>query len=196
AEYFEALGLSPILGRLFTPEENRWGSHHVALLSTATWRSHFGGDRDIFGKSVTINGEPYAIVGVVPDAIPSWMDARNAKIGVFTPFAPDPAVGEEGSRGGRGFATVGLLRPGVTLAQASDDLQAIAARLARRQPIDEGFGVAVEPLAQRRAGSLRPALLLLMAAAGLMLLIACSHIPHLFPAPNRIRPEGLAALRP
>jgi putative ABC transport system permease protein len=191
-EYFEALGLSPVLGRLFTPDENRWGSHHVAVLTTGFWRSHFGADPDVVGKRAIINDEPYTIVGVVPDTIPSWMDARNEKVGVFTPFAPDPDVWSESSRGGRGFAALGRLRPGVPLAQARTELGAIAARLAQRYPVDAGYGVSVEPLAKRRVAGVSPVLALLTAAAGLMLLIACANIANLFLARNGARRRELA----
>ena len=194
AEYFVALGISPVVGRLFTAEENRWGSHHVALISASFWRSRYDRDPAIVGRSLRINDEPYAIVGVVPDVIPSWMDAQQADVRVFTPFAAispeDPWA--ESSRDGRGFFTVGRLKPGVTLEQARAELQVIAAELAARHPVDRGIGASVEPLSESRVGTMRPTLLMLMGAVGLVLLIACFNVANLIMARNSVRVHELA----
>jgi putative ABC transport system permease protein len=192
-EYFTVLGISPLKGRLFAAEENRWGNHHVAIIADSFWRARFAGDPAILGRSVRINEEPFTIVGVVPDVIPPWMDARHKPIRVWTPFAPwpqDPWAEDE--RDGRGFATVARLKPGVSLDAARADLELVAARLAARHPVDRGVGVKIEPLVASRIGQLRPALLLLMVAVALILLIACFNVANLVLARNSSRAHELS----
>lgn len=194
AEYFEALGIRPLLGRLFAEEENRWGAHHVAIVSSSFRAEHLGRGEPL-GRTLRINDEPYVVVGVVPDAIPGWMDPTGQRVRVWTPFAPAPDVWDESGRGdrsGRGFATVGRLRPGVSIQQASAELQAIARDLARRYPADEGVGVTIEPLLGSRVGTLRPTLALLMAAVALILLLAGFNVASLLIARNGTRRQEFA----
>lgn len=193
AEYFMALGINPIRGRLFTADENRWGNHHVAIVSDSFWKSRFACDPAILGRNIRINEEPYAIIGVIPDAIPSWMDPLNTKVHVWTPFAPSEVdLWAEEDRDGRGYFTIGRLKPGVSIEQARADLQLIAGGLAARHPVDRGYGATVEPLINSRVGTLRPMLLLLMGAVGLILLIACFNVANLIMARNSARQHDVA----
>jgi putative ABC transport system permease protein len=89
--YFELLRIRPILGRLFSEAENVYGGHHVAIISRQFWKTRFGGDPGVLGKTVRINGETYSIIGVVPDVIPGWMDQTAAPIHIWTPFASEEA---------------------------------------------------------------------------------------------------------
>jgi putative ABC transport system permease protein len=194
AEYFLALGIPPLVGRLFSEEENRWGAHHVAIVSSSFRAEHFG-KGDPLGRTITLNEEPFVVVGVVPDVIPGWMDPTGSTVRVWTPFAPSPDVWDESGRGdrsGRGFSTVGRLRPGVSLEQARADLRAVATDLARRYPVDQGVGVTVEPLLGSRVATLRPTLSLLMAAVGLILLLAGFNTTSLLIARNGTRRQELA----
>jgi len=180
AEYFEALRIRPVLGRLFRKEENVYGKHYVAVVNTTFWREHYGGRRDVLGRTLRVNGEPYTIVGVVPDAIPRWMDAQlqlNAQI--WTPDAPYADFFSEANRGDRDVFVLARMKPGVTLAQAQADLDVVAAQLAARYPVDRGIGVKLEPLGKVRVGPLQPILLILSGAVGLILLIACSNVANL-----------------
>ena len=193
-EYFRALGIRPIVGRLFSEEENRWGAHYVAVVS-ASFRAEELGAGDPLGRTIRINEEPYVIVGIVPDVIPGWMDPTGTTVRVWTPFAPARDVWDESSRrdrSGRGFSTVGRLRPGVSLQQAQTDLRAIAADLARRHPVNAGVGVAVEPLLGSRIATLRPTLSLLMAAVVLILLLAGFNVASLLIARNGTRRQEFA----
>jgi predicted permease len=190
AAYFEVLGIRPIVGRLFTEEENQEGKNYVAAISALLWRSRYAGDRSVLGRKIRINGEPYTIVAVMPDVIPSWMEpGRHSEI--WTPFAFSDAWSES-SRGGRGWATLARLRPGVSLEQAQADLSVIAAALAAEHPVDEGVGVRVKRLADTRVGALRPMLFLLIGAVSLILLIACVNLANLLLARNSARQRELA----
>jgi predicted permease len=187
AAYFEVLGVQPVLGRLFTDEENQEGKNYVAAISTHLWNTRFANDPAILGRKIRINDEPYTIVAVMPDVIPAWMEAGE----VWSPFAFNQ-VWSEISRGGRGDEALGRLKPGVSLKQAQADLSAIAAELAAAHPVDQGIGVAIERLADTRVGALRPMLFLLMGAVSLILLIACVNLANLLLARNSARQRELA----
>jgi putative ABC transport system permease protein len=187
-EYFEVLRIQPILGRVFTSAETLAGDH-VALISASVWKTHFGGTPDVLSHTIRINEESYAIIGVVPEIIPLWMEPR--RIDAWTPEAFLDSR-QENARGSRGFATLARLRPGVSLEQAQTELSGIAARLAAAYPVDAGVGVAVWRLADSRAGSMRPMLALLAGSVSLILLIACSNLANLLIARNSARQRELA----
>jgi predicted permease len=193
-ELFEALGVQPLLGRLFTAEEGLAGRNHVALITESFWRTRFQRDQKILGRTLTINDQPYTIIGVVPDVIPGWINASYNQRGValWEPFLPMPNVWSEQSRSGRGNGTIGLLKPGVTREMAQADLARIAHNLAATYPVDQGLGVEVIPLENMRSGDLKPLLLLLMGAVGLLLLIACSNLAALLLARNTARQREFA----
>jgi len=193
ADYFEILGFQPLMGRLFTPAENQWGKNYVAVLSYEFWQTRFGGDLAVLGKTVSINDEPYTIIGVMPSTIPSWwLEGRHGKTQLWTPFAPDSTVWDEARRGSRDFSAIGRLKPGVSLNQARADLQRIANNLAAAHPLDQGVGVDVRHLNDDRVGHLGPVILLLMGAVILILLIACSNVANLLLARNSSRGREVA----
>jgi predicted permease len=191
-DLFQALGVEPVLGRLFTADEGITGRNHVVLLTESFWQNHYARNPSILGQTVTINNFPYTIIGVIPDTIPGWLRGSNAPIELWEPFLPSPKIWDEMQRGGRDFTTVGLLKPGVTLPEAQADLETIAAHLAAAYPIDRNIGVLVQPLVVSRAGDLRPQLYLLMAAVTLILLIACSNLAALLLARNTARQREFA----
>ena len=191
AEFFEALGVQPLLGRLFTTEEGL-DRNHVALITETFWKSHYQRDPKILGRTLSINDQPYTIIGVLPATIPGWLHRVQAQLPVFEPFLPEPGVWSEQSRGGRGYGAIGLLRPGLTIEKAQADLATIAGNLAATHPVDRGLTVAVAPLATMRTGDLRPLLLLLMGAVCLILLIACSNLAALLLARNTARQKEFA----
>jgi predicted permease len=192
AAYFELLGVRPVMGRLFTDDEGQPGRHYVAAISAEVWRSRFGGEQDVLGRSIRINDERYTIVAVMPSIIPEWMEPwRPGSIDVWTPFAPVNAW-TESARGARGNAALGRLKPGVSVEQAQADLSTIAASLATAHPVDEGVGVVIRRLADTRVGALRPMLFLLVGAMSLILLIACVNLANLLLARNSSRQRELA----
>jgi putative ABC transport system permease protein len=199
AEYFEVLEVKPLMGRLFTENENRWGNHFEAILSYDFWQTRFGGDPAILGKTIRINDEPYTIIAVMPpgDLGPTWwLAGPHLRVELWTPFVPylsgRETVWDESQRGERGWYAIGRLKPGVSITQAEADLQRIAANLAARYPLDRGVSVTLRPLHEDRVANLRPAILLLMGAVLLILLIACSNIANLLLARNSNRTREIA----
>jgi predicted permease len=191
AAYFEILEIRPIIGRLFTEDENQEGKNYVAAISAQLWRNRYAGDPSVLGRKIRINGEPYSIVAVMPDVIPAWVEpGRNSEI--WTPFPYSPDMWAESGRGERGYAVLGRLKPGVSLEQAQADLSVIAAALAAEHPVDQGVGIAVKRLADSRVGALRPMLYLLIGAVSLILLIACVNLANLLLARNSARQRELA----
>jgi len=191
--YFSVLDVKPIMGRLFAEQESYAGKHYVAAISAQLWRNQFGGDPAILQRTIRINEEPYTIVAVMPDVIPEWMESKAIQI--WTPFGFADPLGDvwtEAGRAGRGWHSLGRLKPGVSLAQAQADLATIAAGLAASHPVDRGIGVALEKLSVTRGHDLRPMLFLLMGAVSLILLIACVNLANLLLARNSARERELA----
>jgi len=191
--YFQILDVKPIMGRLFTQDESVVCKCYVAAISAQLWNNRYGRDKAILGREILINDEPYTIVAVMPDVIPEWMESKSVQI--WTPFAFADVEGDmwtEAGRGGRGFYSLGRVKPGVSIEQAQADLATIAAALAAAYPIDRGIGVALERLSETRAHDLRPMLFLLMGAVSLILLIACVNLANLHLARNSAREQELA----
>ena len=140
-EYFRVLGIEPLLGRVFKPEENQWGNQFEAVIGYNFWQSRFRGDRNILGKTVRINDEPYTIIGVMPGEVPDWL-ARTAhgNIELWTPFVPyvngNDSVWKESERASRGWLAIARLKTGVSLQQASADLERVSNNLASQYPLD------------------------------------------------------------
>src|SRR6516165_2999612 len=189
--YFELLGVQPILGRLFSEQEGIYGNHYVAAISDRLWREWFASDPHVLGKTLRINDESYSIVAVMPEVIPGWLEQTSAPVSIWTPFA-STTVWTEAGRGDRGDYTLGKLKPGVSYARARTELETLAAQLAREHPADHGIGVTLEPLADTRAGPIRPMLWLLGGAVGMVLVIACANLASLLVARNSARARDLA----
>ncbi len=196
AAYFEVLGVKPLMGRLFTEEENRWGNHFEVILSYDFWQAWFRGDAAVLGKTIRINDEPYTIIAVMPPGLPNWsFDSPKGRVDLWTPFVPylsaNGTVWDETSRRASYFA-IGRLKPGVSREQAQADLERIAGSLAATHPLDRGVGVLLRPLQEDRTQNLRPPILLLMGAVVLILLIACSNVANLLLARNSSRAREVA----
>jgi putative ABC transport system permease protein len=175
-EFFPLLGVEPGLGRNFTQEENQPGRERVVILGHGLWQRRFGSDPQIIGRPVTLNGEPFTVVGVTPQGFRYGTPAD-----VYVPLnsALDDAM--RTSRGYHpGINVVARLKEGVTVEQASAEMEAIAARLAEAYPdSNTGARARAQLLSEFLVADLRPALLLLLGAVGLVLLIACANVANL-----------------
>ena len=174
SNYFRLLGVSPTAGRSFLANEDQIGSSHVVILSEGICRELFGSTDSVAGRFVRLNAESYQVVGVMP----SDFHFPDETIQLWIPLAFKES--ELASRGNRWLSVYGRLKPGVTMAQASQEMSRIAGNLAREYPKEQtGFGIRLVSLQEDMVGSERPGLLLLQAAVGCLLLIASINLANL-----------------
>jgi putative ABC transport system permease protein len=174
ASFFDVLGVRVVLGRGFLAGENEPGRDRVAVLGYELWRDRFGSDPGVVGRTVSLNRQPYVVVGVAP---PGFRYPAEAEI--WTPIEYDQLF-RSNSRGAWYLSVVGRLRSGATVAGARQEVGTIAERLARAYPAaDEGVGGTVIPLLDATVGESRGALLVLLGAVGLVLLVACVNVANL-----------------
>jgi putative ABC transport system permease protein len=175
---FATLGKQPILGRAFGAEEEKAGAPGVVLLGEGFWERRFGRDPAVLGRTLTLGGEPFTVIGVMPGSMhASWRGTE-----VFTPLLRlEDRIGGETRRGNHpGIYVVGRMKAGIDVAKARADVETIAKRLAERYPSSNARqSMTVEPLHEAVVGELRPALLLLLGAVAFVLLIACANVANL-----------------
>jgi putative ABC transport system permease protein len=164
----------PLLGRPFLLGEDQWGRHRVALLSEGLWKRRFGADRDIVGRTIQLNGEPYVVVGVMPASF--GVPGFTAQVWVPISFAPGDNLN---SRNNYFVSLVGRLKAGVGPEAAAADLAAIMRRITELAPEAGGMGAAVTPMREGLVGDVRRALLVLFGAVGCVLLITCASVANL-----------------
>jgi putative ABC transport system permease protein len=174
---FPMLGARPMLGRTFSEADGESNGPHVVLLSEGLWRADFHADPNVVGKSATIAGETYTVIGVMPAAFmfPESMGTQVSKA-LWLPLQPTDEMLKD--RGYRFFDVVGALRPGVTLAQAQQELNTIAAHIPRKAD-ESKIGFRVSSYQELLTGPVRPVLYALFGALGLVLLIACANVSNL-----------------
>ena len=194
-DFFSVLGVHPIHGPGFAPENGQQGHDNVVILSYGFWKERFGGDPDIVGKFVTLNGHSLTVVGVTPQNF-QWFvkdgTLTGAKPQMWTPLIFPPGLADR-KNVGRFLTVVARLRPGASTAQAQAQMTAVASRIAERYPDFNGhWGATVVPLREQISGDLRPALLVLLGAVTLVLLIACANVSSLLLARGAQREREIA----
>jgi predicted permease len=175
ANLFSVLGVQPFRGRLFLPEENRQDKAAV-VLSYGLWQQRYGGDADVIGKQILLNGESYPVVGILPptfsDDYSSFLDPHSQLwLSGIEPF--------ELGRESHAYHAIARLKPGVSLVQAQANMNSIAAQIEQQYSESRGWGVAVIGLHDQVVTYARPTLIVLLVAVGLVLLIACANVANL-----------------
>jgi putative ABC transport system permease protein len=176
ADFFPLLNVTPELGRNFGPEEEQVGRDHVVILTHAFWQRHFGGDRNIIGRFLTIDGEPFTIIGVLPASF-RFSRVLNAELEFWMPISFTP---QQLTREDRSITVYGRLKQGVSLAQAQAEMDGIARRLEEQYPkTNSGWTAQVNNLQEQSTRPFRSTLVILMVVVGFVLLIACANVVNL-----------------
>jgi predicted permease len=194
AGFFETLGIQPMLGREFRREDEVPDNNRVAILSQAVWQRRFGGDPDIVGRGITLSGNPFTVIGVLPAGVQHvGGDYRSLPHGDSVDVWWPMSLSSKSPRFAHFVNTVGRMKPGVPLEQAEADFNAIADRLAREHPnTNDGWRIRIHSLHEEIVGKTRPTLLVLLAAVVFVLLISCVNVANLMLARATVREREIA----
>jgi putative ABC transport system permease protein len=187
ANLLPLLGVSPLLGRTFTPEEDAPGKNRVIVIGHGLWKRRYGGSSDIIGKEIRLNGNTRTVIGVMPAGFS--FPLKDSEF--WIPIAASPE--DIANRNAIWLQAVGRLRPGVTLQQAQADMGTIASQLQQQYPeINDGYGVKLVQLHEQIVGKIRPSLVILLGAVAFVLLIACANVANLLLARAATREREIA----
>jgi predicted permease len=187
--FLPLLGVEPQIGRQFSTEECKWNGPRVAMLSNALWRRKFAADPNIVGRALQFDGGPVTVVGVLP----AWFDfgtifAPGTKVDMYQPFP----LSKETNQWGNTIAIVGRLKPGATLGRAQAEAAILGKQLTQQNPKLNNFDPKLSMLAQHVSGRLRPALVVLACAVGVVMLIVCANLSNLLLARSAARQKEIA----
>ena len=190
--FFPLLGVNPILGRTFTPAEEQGGAAPVALISEGLWQRKFSASPNVLGQNLTLDGKDFTVIGVIPSSfhlrLPSFRERD-----IYAPIRQWNNSILMNRNAGLGFHGIARLKPGVTLAQAKADMDRVTHNLAAAFPdADKGIGASLRPLKEQMVGDVRPFLLVLLAAVGFLLLLACVNVASLLLARSARRKREFA----
>ena len=189
ANLFSLLGVQPVRGRGFQPEDDRPGSAPVAMVSYGLWQRRYGGDPGLIGRPITLDGRSYPVVGIMP---PNFSDVyttffkTNAQVWISGLDLSDPV------RIDHRFLVLARLKPGVTLSRAQSEMDTIASRIENQYPENKGWGVQVISVRDQVVGYVSPALKVLMGAVAFVLLIACVNLANLLLSRSAAREREVA----
>jgi len=193
ASFFPLLGVQPGIGRNFLPDEDQSGGAHVVMISSGLWKRKFGSQPSAVGKSLTLGGKAYTIVGVVPENFRYTGNNFDSNAEVYVPIGQWDNPVFHDRKIGMGMDAVGRLKPGVSFKQARADMDALGQHLAEAYPdANKGTGITMFPLVENMVGEIRPFLLVLLAAVGFVLLISCVNVANLLLARSTARMHEFA----
>ena len=185
ASFFDVMGVTPLLGRVFTTEHETPGNDAVVVISHGLWQRRFGGAADVLGRTIVLNGRPHEVIGVMPGTL-----QEPEKAELWKPLAPPEDLREQ--RNAFWLPVIGRLEPGVSPEQAQTEMSGIAARLEQTYPGNRGFGVYIVPLHRQLVGDIERSLVVLLGAVGFVLLIACANLGNLMLGRTAARRKELA----
>jgi predicted permease len=189
-DLFAALGVHPFIGRSFTAEDDQPSANGTVILSWSLWKRRFGGDASIIGRKINLDAKPYTVIGVMP----RWFAFPDQKVQIFLPIYHEKKPEQMAALDSHGFRVIGRLNPGVSREQAAEEVSTIVRHI-HDAHFDNPFvssGAAIRPLIDYLVGDVRPALYMLLAATGCMLLIACLNVANLLTARSATRRRELA----
>jgi predicted permease len=189
-DVFPTLGVQPLIGRSFTAEDDQPSANGAAILSWALWKRRFGGDASVIDRKINLDAKPYTIIGVMP----RWFAFPDQKVQIFLPVYHEKKPEEMATIDNHGFRVIGRLKPGISRQYAAQEASAIVRHI-HDAHLDNAFvssGAAILPLIDALVGNIKPALYMLLAATGCMLLIACLNVANLLTARSAARRHEIA----